>query len=145
MRVTSSIVRVDVIQKILAHLGLSPQPPTIAPARFRQLFLVWHSKESEHCYVCIFGESEIGGEMRHEWNDSMLIAGPKWSKKPQIDRKSYKDLDFRSLKTLVVFPILLISYYLHITFAQRNQSLISWVFFHTVTKNVAQSCDYWSS
>jgi len=40
MRVTSSIVRVDVIQKILAHLGLSPQPPPVAPARFRQLFLV---------------------------------------------------------------------------------------------------------
>ena len=66
MRVTSSIVRVDVIQKILTHLGLSPQPPPVAPACSRQLFLVWHSKESEHCYVCTFGESEIGGEMRHE-------------------------------------------------------------------------------
>ena len=40
MRVTSSIVRVDVIQKILTHLGLSPQPPPIAPARSRQLFAV---------------------------------------------------------------------------------------------------------
>tara|TARA_Y100000991_G_C21902214_1_gene318579 strand:+ start:467 stop:904 length:438 start_codon:yes stop_codon:yes gene_type:complete len=40
MRVTSSIVRVDVIQKILTHLGLSPQPPPVALACSRQLFLV---------------------------------------------------------------------------------------------------------
>ena len=40
MRVTSSIVRVDVIQNILAYLGLSPQPPPIALARSRQLFVV---------------------------------------------------------------------------------------------------------
>ena len=40
MRVIASVVRVDVIQKILTHLGLSPQPPPVAPARFRQLFLV---------------------------------------------------------------------------------------------------------
>ena len=40
MRVIASMVRVDVIKKILAHLGLSPQPPPIAPARSRQLFLV---------------------------------------------------------------------------------------------------------
>ena len=40
MGVTSSMVREDVVQKILAHLGLSLQPPPIAPARSRQLFLV---------------------------------------------------------------------------------------------------------
>ena len=33
-------------------------------------------------------------------------------------------------------------FYLHITFTLRNQSLISLVFFHTVTQNVAQTCDY---
>lgn len=36
----------------------------------------------------------------------MLMIASKLSKKPQIDRKSYKDLDFRSLKILVIFPIL---------------------------------------
>ncbi len=40
MRVVASAFRVDVIKKILAHLGLSPQPPPVAPARFRQLFVV---------------------------------------------------------------------------------------------------------
>ena len=40
MRVTSSIVRVDVIKKIPTHLGLSPQPPPVAPACSRQLFFV---------------------------------------------------------------------------------------------------------
>ena len=40
MRVIASVVRVDVIQKILTHLGLNPSPPSVAPARFRQLFLV---------------------------------------------------------------------------------------------------------
>ena len=40
-----------------------------------------------------------------------------------------------------VFVFLLIND-LHITFALRNQSLISLVFFHTVTQNVAQTCDY---
>jgi hypothetical protein len=40
MRVIASIIQLDVIQKILAHLGFSPQPPPIAPARSRQLFAV---------------------------------------------------------------------------------------------------------
>jgi len=40
MRVVASVVRVDVIKKILTHLGLSPQPPPVAPACSRQLFLV---------------------------------------------------------------------------------------------------------
>ena len=40
MRVIASVVRVDVIKKILTHLGLSPQPPPVAPARSRQLFVV---------------------------------------------------------------------------------------------------------
>ncbi len=40
MRVTSSIIRVDVIWSILDHLDLSPKPPPIAPARSRQLFAV---------------------------------------------------------------------------------------------------------
>ena len=40
MRVIASIIRVSVIQRILSHLGLSPQPPPVAPARSRQLFAV---------------------------------------------------------------------------------------------------------
>ena len=40
MRVIASVVRVDVIQNILAHLCLSPQPPPVAPACSRQLFVV---------------------------------------------------------------------------------------------------------
>ena len=40
MRVIASIIQVDVIRMILSHLGLSPQPPPVAPARSRQLFAV---------------------------------------------------------------------------------------------------------
>ncbi|MBP6219308.1 MAG: transposase [Oligoflexales bacterium] len=38
MRIIASIVRQDVMQKILAHLGLSPRPPPIAPSRIHTLF-----------------------------------------------------------------------------------------------------------
>ncbi|MBI33727.1 MAG: hypothetical protein CMD98_07655 [Gammaproteobacteria bacterium] len=64
MRVTSPIIQVDVIQKILAHLGLSPQPP-----RWLHLVLdnsLW-CEIRKNLRISMFGffrESETGGEMK---------------------------------------------------------------------------------
>ena len=38
LKFVASIEQPDVIEKILTHLGLSPQPPPIAPARQEDLF-----------------------------------------------------------------------------------------------------------
>ena len=39
MKIISSIKEPIVIKKILTHLGLSPIPPPLAPARSRELFV----------------------------------------------------------------------------------------------------------
>ena len=39
MKIISSIKDPPVIKKILNHLGLSPIPPPLAPARYRELFV----------------------------------------------------------------------------------------------------------
>ena len=38
LKFVASIEQPDVIEKILTHLGLSPQPPPIAPVRQEDLF-----------------------------------------------------------------------------------------------------------
>ena len=39
MKIIASIKDPPVIKKILTHLGLSPIPPPLAPARYRELFV----------------------------------------------------------------------------------------------------------